>query len=108
MRQQPESFLRVAYRIAEIRRQDRAWHTDGLVGSAMPPGAFVTLEPAPPPPWSEHSLVGVNVKVDGVPTEFVAGRIADDGRLCLFFDEPHALRLQVGSRVDLSRAAPRQ
>lgn len=108
MPHEPEHFLRVVYRIAAIRRQDHPWQTHGLIGSAMPPGAFVTVEPPPPRPSSDHFLSGVEVKVDGVPIEFVAGRFEDDGRLCLFFDQAHSVGLEVGMRLELHRAAPRR
>jgi hypothetical protein len=78
-----QDFLKDVYRIAAVRRQDQPWHIDGIIGNSMPLGSFVTLDPPPSPPGTDHCFLGVEVKVDGVPSEFVAGRLEEDGRLCV-------------------------
>lgn len=99
-------FLHVIYRIAEMRRQTEPWQVSELaarLGHEMPPGTFVTLEPPPPRPGSDHFLLGVAAKVDGVPSSFRCGSLEEDGRLCLFFDEVHSTGLEVGKRLELHR-----
>ena len=104
-----ETLKATAFRVAEIRREARAWSTDGLLQDAMPRGWFVVLDPCLPPLDSAHCGVGLKSKLHrsgetALIAEHQMGRQEEDGRLCLFFSEDTFGEMLVGDRIDLVEA----
>ena len=104
-----EMLKATTFTVVDLRPQSRPWRTGGVIGSDMPPGCFVVLEPSLAPLISDHCAVGLKATLlrageTGVSVEYTAGRRQEDGRLCLFFTEGDCSGIVIGDELRLVEA----
>ncbi len=99
-----EELKSMSFSVAEVRHQSNAWSTGGILGSEMPSGWFVVLEPDVDELDSDHCAVGLKAKfykTDGIPVpqEYACGTRGADGRICLFVPESDFGSVEVGDSM---------